>query len=150
MAEEGSKLSYFAFGLGLGLAVGVLFAPKSGEETREYIRVKADEGRDYLRRRGEDLRAVANCGDRLVLGEEVPDDLVRPRVETQIFGRPAAGNDQGVVARWVDVGEAGVEREIVAAFFGIGLVAFKIVDGGADGFAGFLAGTNGVDHMANH
>lgn len=59
MAEEGSKLSFFAFGLGLGLAVGVLFAPKSGEETREYIRSKADEGRDYLRRRGEELRDQA-------------------------------------------------------------------------------------------
>ncbi len=59
MAEEGSKLSYFAFGLGLGLAIGVLFAPKSGEETREYIRVKADEGRDYLRRRGDELREKA-------------------------------------------------------------------------------------------
>ncbi len=59
MAEEGSKLSYFAFGLGLGLAIGVLFAPKSGEETREFIRAKADEGRDYLRRRGEELRDKA-------------------------------------------------------------------------------------------
>lgn len=59
MAEEGSKLSYFAFGLGLGLAVGVLFAPKSGEETREFIRAKADEGREYLRQRGDDLRDKA-------------------------------------------------------------------------------------------
>jgi gas vesicle protein len=59
MAEEGSKLSYFAFGLGLGLAVGVLFAPKSGEETREYIRTKADEGKEYLRRRGGELREKA-------------------------------------------------------------------------------------------
>ena len=59
MAEEGSKLSYFAFGLGLGLAVGVLFAPKSGEETREYIRAKADEGRDFLKRRGDELRDKA-------------------------------------------------------------------------------------------
>jgi len=45
--------------LGLGLAVGVLFAPKSGEETREYIRVKADEGKEYLRRRGDELRDQA-------------------------------------------------------------------------------------------
>jgi gas vesicle protein len=60
MAEEGSKLSYFAFGLGLGLAVGVLFAPKSGEETREYIRAKADEGKEYLRRRGEELKEKAD------------------------------------------------------------------------------------------
>lgn len=60
MAEEGSKFSYFAFGLGLGIAVGVLFAPKSGEETREFIRSKADESKDYIRRRGDELRAQAS------------------------------------------------------------------------------------------
>ncbi len=60
MAEEGSKFSYFAFGLGLGIAVGVLFAPKSGEETREFIRSKADESKDYIRRRGDELRTQAS------------------------------------------------------------------------------------------
>jgi gas vesicle protein len=69
MAEESSKFSYFAFGLGLGLAVGVLFAPKSGEETREYLRVKADEGKDYLRQRGEELRDQA--GEVLERGKTV-------------------------------------------------------------------------------
>jgi gas vesicle protein len=59
MADEGSKFSYFAFGLGLGVAIGVLFAPKSGEETRDYIRSKADEGKEYLRRRSDDLRGQA-------------------------------------------------------------------------------------------
>ncbi len=59
MAEEGSKFAYFAFGLGLGLAIGVLFAPKSGEETREFIRSKADESKEFLRRRGEELRDQA-------------------------------------------------------------------------------------------
>jgi gas vesicle protein len=59
MAEEGSKFSYFAFGLGLGIAVGVLFAPKSGEETREFIRSKADESKDYIRRRSDELRGQA-------------------------------------------------------------------------------------------
>jgi gas vesicle protein len=59
MAEESSKISYFAFGLGLGLAIGVLFAPKSGDETRGYIRSKADEGREYIKRRSEELREQA-------------------------------------------------------------------------------------------
>lgn len=67
MAEEGSKFSYFAFGLGLGLAIGVLFAPKSGEETREFIRSKADEGKEFLRRRGEELRDQA--GDAIERGK---------------------------------------------------------------------------------
>jgi gas vesicle protein len=41
----GSKVSYFLAGLGIGALVGILFAPKSGEETREYLTSKADEGR---------------------------------------------------------------------------------------------------------
>jgi gas vesicle protein len=37
--------------------LGVLFAPRSGEETRNYIKDRADEGADYLKRQTEDLRA---------------------------------------------------------------------------------------------
>jgi len=59
MAEECGKFGYFAFGLGLGLAIGVLFAPKSGEETRQYLRGKAEEGGAYLKQRGEELREQA-------------------------------------------------------------------------------------------
>jgi len=58
MAEE-NKFAYFALGLGLGVAIGVLFAPKSGEETRKYIRDKAVEGKDYLKRRAEEVRESA-------------------------------------------------------------------------------------------
>jgi|SRR5579862_5710187 gas vesicle protein len=57
--DEDNKLSYFFLGLGLGVAVGVLFAPKAGIETRELIRDKAGEGVDYVKRRGEDLRETA-------------------------------------------------------------------------------------------
>jgi len=35
--NSGSKVSYFLVGLGIGALVGILFAPKSGEETREYL-----------------------------------------------------------------------------------------------------------------
>lgn len=52
MAEE-KKLSYFFLGLGLGVAIGILFAPKSGQETRELLRAKADEGKDYLKKRSD-------------------------------------------------------------------------------------------------
>ncbi|MFN7936648.1 MAG: YtxH domain-containing protein [Bryobacteraceae bacterium] len=54
--DEDKKLSYFCLGLGIGVAVGILFAPKSGEETRDIIRSKAGEGKDYLRRRSEEMR----------------------------------------------------------------------------------------------
>lgn len=54
--EDDNGFSYFFLGLGLGVAVGLLFAPKSGSETRDLLMSKADEGRDYIRRRGEELR----------------------------------------------------------------------------------------------
>ena len=58
MADD-NKFSYFFLGLGLGIAVGVLFAPGSGEETRDLIRSKTKEGADYVKRRTEDLREAA-------------------------------------------------------------------------------------------
>ena len=58
MAQD-NNLSYFFLGLGLGVAVGVLFAPQSGEETRRLLRDKADEGADYVRRRSTELRDTA-------------------------------------------------------------------------------------------
>ncbi len=57
--EDDNKLSYFFLGLGLGVAAGVLFAPKSGAETRDFLRSKADEGTDFVKRRAEDLRDTA-------------------------------------------------------------------------------------------
>ena len=57
--EDDSKLSYFFLGLGLGVAVGVLFAHKAGAETREFIRSKAGEGVDFVKQRGDDLRQTA-------------------------------------------------------------------------------------------
>lgn len=58
--DEDKKLSYFFLGLGIGVAVGILFAPKTGEETRDLIRSKAGEGKDYLRRRGGELKESAS------------------------------------------------------------------------------------------
>lgn len=58
--DEDKRLPYFFLGLGIGLAVGLLFAPKSGHETRTLIRSKTTEGKDYLVRRGEELRESAS------------------------------------------------------------------------------------------
>jgi gas vesicle protein len=57
--EDDNKLSYFFLGLGLGVAVGVLFAPKSGAETREFLRSKAEEGTDYVKEQAETLKETA-------------------------------------------------------------------------------------------
>jgi gas vesicle protein len=55
----GSKVSFFIVGLGIGALIGILFAPKSGEETREYLTSKADEGRDYAQKKARELRERA-------------------------------------------------------------------------------------------
>jgi len=61
MADNvGSKISYFLVGLGVGALVGVLFAPKSGEETRDILTKKADEGRDYAQKKARELRERAD------------------------------------------------------------------------------------------
>jgi gas vesicle protein len=61
MSEEngGSKFVYFLAGLGVGAIVALLFAPKSGEETRGLIAQKALEGRDYVTAKSKDLRRQA-------------------------------------------------------------------------------------------
>ena len=58
--DDDNKLGYFFLGLGVGVAAGLLFAPKSGEETREFLRSRAGDGADFLKKRGEDLRDQAS------------------------------------------------------------------------------------------
>lgn len=57
--DDDSKLSFFFLGLGLGVGVGLLFAPKSGAETRDFLMSKANEGADLAKRRAADLREQA-------------------------------------------------------------------------------------------
>lgn len=58
--EDDNKFSYFFLGLGLGVAAGLLFAPKSGPETRDLLRSKADEGKEFLKRRSAEVRDQAS------------------------------------------------------------------------------------------
>ncbi|HVB87263.1 MAG TPA: YtxH domain-containing protein [Candidatus Dormibacteraeota bacterium] len=55
----GSRISLFLVGLGIGAVVGLLYAPKSGDETRDYLSKKADEGRDYAQKKARELRERA-------------------------------------------------------------------------------------------
>ncbi|HEY3458174.1 MAG TPA: YtxH domain-containing protein, partial [Bryobacteraceae bacterium] len=42
--EEKSGFGYFLLGLGIGVAAGMLWAPRSGEETRQLLADRAGEG----------------------------------------------------------------------------------------------------------
>lgn len=54
--EEKGGLGYFLLGLGIGAAVGILWAPRSGQETRQIIADRAGEGADYLKSRADEGR----------------------------------------------------------------------------------------------
>jgi len=61
MADNvGSKVSFFLVGLGVGALLGVLFAPKSGEETRDYLSKRADDGREFAQKEARELRERAD------------------------------------------------------------------------------------------
>ena len=99
---------------------------------------------------GQQLGAVAHRRDRLSGSGKLLDDGDHARIEAQVLGRAAAGNCQRMVVGGIDLVETGVQRKQVARLFGIGLVAFEIVDGGFDGVAGALARADGMDDMTDH
>ena len=54
-----NEFTYFGLGAVLGVAAAVLLAPKSGPDTRKFLRSKADESTDYLASRAADARDTA-------------------------------------------------------------------------------------------
>jgi gas vesicle protein len=54
--DRNNNIGWFLAGLGLGAVVGILYAPKSGRETRESLLQSAEEGREYVVTRGREAR----------------------------------------------------------------------------------------------
>ena len=54
-----NEVKYLVAGLAAGAMAAVLFAPKSGRKTRQYLRDKAVAGAEYLRQQDEELATTA-------------------------------------------------------------------------------------------
>jgi gas vesicle protein len=115
MANDNQQASFgwFLAGLGLGALVGILYAPKSGRETREDIVATAKDGTEYVRVRAREVvdeagqiveRGKVQATEYAKKGKEVVD---RGRAQWEEFVDRGKGfvNDQAVkVTAAVDAG----------------------------------------------
>jgi gas vesicle protein len=115
MAEESKSygLAWFLAGLGVGALVGILYAPKSGRETREDLATGAREGTEYLKARtrqaAEEVSAIVDKGKEQVTeyverGKEAVD---RGRAQWEEFverGKSLVSEQSTRVASAMDAG----------------------------------------------
>jgi gas vesicle protein len=53
------RFPYLLFGMAAGVIIGTLLAPRSGEETRKYLRERSNKGLDHVNEQATRLRAAA-------------------------------------------------------------------------------------------
>jgi gas vesicle protein len=70
--ENGNSFLWFLAGLGVGAVVGVLYAPKSGKETRDEIVNRFGESREFVKQKADEARQQA--GEWVNRGREVLDE----------------------------------------------------------------------------
>ena|ERR1035441_4496225 len=85
--NDGAKLLYFLTGASIGALVAVLYAPNSGQKTRELIADQAAESRKYLSRKGTELREQA--ADYVERGKGVLTDQRDHLVAAVVAGKQA-------------------------------------------------------------
>jgi gas vesicle protein len=81
------SISAFVVGLGVGAALGVLFAPRSGDDTREYILESAKDGVDGAVAAGHKLtqraqQAIDEAKGRVRQAKEVGEQAFREAKNT--------------------------------------------------------------------
>jgi gas vesicle protein len=115
MAEENKVVgvAWFVAGLGVGALIGILYAPKSGRETRDDLVSGAKEGTEYLRARtrqaAEEVSALVDkskeqVGEYVERGREAVD---RGRAQWEEFverGKNIVADQTSRVSAAVDAG----------------------------------------------
>ena len=94
-SSNGQGVAWFLAGLGVGALIGILYAPKSGRETREDLAQGAREGSEYLRARSR--QAAEQVGQMVDKGKEQMNQYVGRGREVVERGR----------AQWEDFVERG-------------------------------------------
>ncbi len=92
-------MANFFLGLGIGVGLGMLFAPKSGDETRDLLMSKADEGKEYLKKQSQTWKDSASdlmdkgkdvlskqkdtLNDAMAAGKQAYRDKVEPNIPAE-------------------------------------------------------------------
>jgi gas vesicle protein len=105
--EDKSGLGYFLLGLGIGAAVGILWAPRAGQETRQMLADRAGEGADYLKNRADEgrqyLQQRANEGAQYV--RQRADDLKSSAADLYEKGRGTVAKQRENLSAAVEAGK---------------------------------------------
>jgi gas vesicle protein len=105
--EDKNGFAYFLLGLGVGVAAGILLAPKAGEETRELLKTKANEGADFLKARANEsadyLKTRATDGAEFVRRKK--DDIRDSANDIYEKGRTHVSRHKENLSAAVDAGK---------------------------------------------
>jgi gas vesicle protein len=89
MDNKAINASCLVAGIGIGVAVGILFAPKSGRQTRELLAQKTNAGLDYVRSTAREMHDLVERGKRTISHErESISRAVRVGREAYRFDHP--------------------------------------------------------------
>ncbi|MDQ6663857.1 MAG: DUF892 family protein [Acidobacteriota bacterium] len=91
--EGGGGMGRVLFGLGVGAALALLYAPKPGEETREDLLNRANDSKEYLKRRSDELRKSA--GDLLDKSRQTINEQTGKIADTVQAGKDAVKHASG-------------------------------------------------------
>ena len=102
----GDKFLYFLAGAGVGGAIALLFAPQSGQDTRDEISKRALEGREFLDGKMEESRHIVKDGGRRV-SKEVTSLVDRGKGEVSEL----VDRGKGEVGDLIDKGRDVLEKQ---------------------------------------
>lgn len=96
------RFTSFVIGMGAGAALALLFAPRSGDETRAMLSEKAREGRRFAEQRAREIRDMA--GDKAAQLRDMANDAAER-------GRDALNRQKNAVSAAVQAGKETYARE---------------------------------------
>lgn len=109
MGSTGDKLTYFLIGGFVGAAVALLFAPKSGEETRQFLETSYREGAERLNRAARESKEKLTQRSR---------DMTSAISEGVDRGKEALARQKEQLTHAIEAGRQAYEQEKKKADFG--------------------------------